>query len=138
MIQGIIEILSADEPFKEMVGLNAARTKPKIYWVVCPATEKIPYVVLSIASNSPNQNQDDVSSVDQVLFQAFTYTDDPEKADEIDVAMRWLIEGKKITTSTVYFQRIYAVNQQDGFDKEAQKPFRVTTYGCFPARQRPT
>lgn len=138
MIQGIIEILSADEPFKTLVGLNAARTKPKIYWVVCPATEKTPYVVLSIASNNPNQNKDDVSTVDQTTFQAFTYTDDPEKADEIDTAMRWLIEGKNITTSSVKFQRIYSVNQQDGFDKEAQKPFRVTIYQCFPVRQRPT
>lgn len=138
MIQGIIEILVNDATLVSALGENAAGTKPPIYWVFCPDTEKTPYIILRISSNQMNQVKDITSTLDQITFEAYVYGRSAEQTDAIDQAMRFAIEGKKITTSTIYFHRIYAENQADGFDKEAQKPYRVTTYTAITRRDIPT
>lgn len=138
MIQGVIEILSDNVDLVALVGMNKAATKPKIYWVVCPDQEQAPYVILRISGNNPNQVKNQVSSVDSVSFEAYTYGTSPEQTDEIDTALRFAAEGRNITTDTVFFQRIFCVGQSDGYDKDAQKPFRVTSYTAMVQRTIPT
>lgn len=138
MIQGVIEILKDNAEFVAAVGQNLSTTKPKVYWVVCPQQEKTPYVILRIAANDMNQNKDEPSTLDSVTFEVYTYADSPEDTDEIDNSSRIALEGKKIQTTTMYFHRLYAINQQDGFDKEALKPYRVTSYVAMLRRVLPT
>lgn len=138
MIQGVIEILSEDAAACAAVGRNKADTKPKFYWVQVGENESTPYVCMAILSNQPNQVKDIVSSLDSVTFGAYTYASTPEKTDEISRAMRLAMEGQHWMTEDVEFDRIFLINQQDGIDKEAQRPFRLDTYTAIIKRPATT
>lgn len=134
MIQGIIEIVVADAPLVSLVGMNVAGTKPKIYWIRAGDKEATPYIILALAGSQPNQVKDITSTLDTDTFNAFIYADSPEETDAIEMAFRTAIEGRKITTTTVYFHRIWKIGGNDGFDKDALRPFRVSQYNTQTAR----
>lgn len=128
MIQGIIEIVSENADACAAVGRNVANTKPKFYWVVVGENEKPPYVCFAMLGNQPTQVKNETSSLDSVTFGAYIYGHSPERTDAIQRALRSALEYQHITTADCYFHRIFLVNEVDGFDKEAQKPFRLATY----------
>lgn len=134
MIQGIIQILTENAPFVAAVGMNLANTKPKVYWVRAGTNEKIPYVILATVARAPNQVKDITSTLDTDTVNAYIYADSPEEADSIEQLLRAAIEGKKITTDTVYFHRIWMIGASDGFDNEAQRPFRLSQYNTQTQR----
>lgn len=138
MIQGIIEILSENADACAAVGLNVAETKPKFYWVVVGEKETPPYVCFAVLSSQPNQVKDITSSLETVTFGAYIYGSSPERTDAIQRALRSALEYQHITTEDCYFHRIYLVNEVDGFDKEAQKPFRLATYTAMYRRVNTT
>lgn len=134
MIQGIIEILNADVDFVNEVGMNVANTKAKVYWIRCGDNEKTPYVILALQATEPNQVKDGTSTLDTDTFNAFVYADSPEKTDSIEMALRTALEGQQITTDTVYFHRIWKIGGNDGYDKDANRPFRVSTFQSMTQR----
>ena len=133
MIHGIIEILLDDANFVSKVG-NGPGNTGKVYWVIAPQDAKIPYVILTTTGNNPNQNKDAPSTYDSPTFSAFVYAESPEQCDQIDVALRLAVEVKNVQTETIYFYRVYMINQADGYDREAQKVFRETSYGVLLKR----
>lgn len=92
MIKGVTYILETDAGFQTRVGQNAALTKYKVYPVIAPQTEIIPYSVVrmtykellhkgrtgsnrnsfevSFTVNSYHKNYDDVDLLDQAVIQA--------------------------------------------------------------------
>lgn len=138
MITGIKEILDANATVTGLVGMNSRENKPKIYWVVCPETEKVPYVILSILGNSPNNNKDDSSTLDDLKFAAFIYTTNPESAEEISEAIRAALELKNVTAGGKLYYRIRYVSENDGFDKDANLPYRVASYSALIKRELTT
>lgn len=138
MITGIKEILDADTTVTTLVGMNSRDNKPKIYWVVCPETEKPDYVILSLLGNTPNNNKDDSSTLDDMTIAAFIYTTNPEKAEQISEAIRAALELKNVTAGGKLYYRIRYVSENDGYDKEARLPYRVASYKAMLKRELPT
>jgi len=139
MIQGIIEILSEDATLCALVGDNKAATKPKFYWVVAGDEEKVPYIILVVTGNLPTNVKDQPSMYDQISFDCYIYARSVEQADDMDQAIRLALEQKTITTDAgFYFHRIVFNGQKDGYDKEAQKPFRLTSFIAHVKRDIPT
>lgn len=138
MITGISEILTDDATVTALVGMNTRENKPKIYWVVCPDGEKPTYVILSLLGNSPNNNKDDSSTLDDTRFAAFIYTTNPEEAEEISAAIRAALELKNVTAGGKLYYRIRYVSENDGYDKDARLPYRVATYSAMWKREIPT
>jgi len=92
MIKGVTYILKNDVTFQTIVGQNAALSKYKVYPVIAPQTEIIPYSVVRMTSKellhkgqsgsnrnsyevnfsvaSYHKNYDDVDLLDQAVIQA--------------------------------------------------------------------
>jgi len=134
MIQGLIEIANANVALVNLVGMNKAGTKPKIYWVIAGQQEVTPYIIFALAGTQPNQVKDVTSTLEQDTVNAFVYSENPEEADEIERALRNAIELSDTSTSTVYFHRIYKIGGNDGYDKDALKPYRVSVYSVMSQR----
>lgn len=134
MIQGIIEIANSNVDLVNLVGMNKAGTKPKIYWVIAGQEEKTPYIIFALAGTQPNQVKEITSTLEQDTFNAFVYADSPEQTDEIERALRVAIELSDAATSTVYFHRIWKVAGNDGHDKDALRPYRVSVYNAMSQR----
>lgn len=134
MIQGIIEIANANVDLVNLVGMNKANTKPKIYWVIAGTQEVTPYIIFALAATQPNHVKEITSTLETDTFNAFIYADSPEQTDEIERALRVAIELSDAATSTVYFHRIWKVGGNDGYDKDALRPYRVSVYNAMSQR----
>jgi hypothetical protein len=138
MIQGPIELLTEDADVVAAVGNNALGSKSKISWAVCPDTESAPYMILSVQSNAPVQVKGETSSLDRVQFAVFSYSSSPEKVDVMDRAGRAALEQVGVTAGGYFFHRIFFVTQNDGYDRDAKLPYRVSIYEAQVQRTQPT
>lgn len=134
MIQGPIEILNEDTAVQTLLGLNKAGDKYKNYWVFSPEPENVPYQVLFMTGNNPTNIKDENSPLDNVQFIIRTYDKVVERADSIAAASRAALENKNFEAGGYTFQRIYLVDQKDGYDNAALLPFRDSTYQSMVQR----
>lgn len=138
MIQGPIEILNADTTVRSLVGQNKAADKYKNYWVFAPETEEVPYQILFMTGNDPSNHKQHPSDVDHVRFSLRTYHTVAERTDALASASRAALEGKNVTAGGYLFQRIWLVDQRDGYDNAAKLPFRESIYSSHVERTVPT
>jgi hypothetical protein len=114
MIAGINEILVEDAGVQTAVGQNAASSKYKVYPIVAPSGEALPYITTSRVSNAPNLNKDSVSSLDLQSFAVHVHSNSYDGIDDMAEAVRNALNNKRSTTEAGYlFDRIWYSNEYD-------------------------
>jgi hypothetical protein len=114
MIAGINEILVEDSGVQTAIGQNAAADKYKVYPIVAPVGETLPYLTTSRVANSPNQNKDLVSSLDDVAFAVHVHAGSYDGIDDLSEVVRTALDNKRSVTDTGYsFDKIRYSNEYD-------------------------
>lgn len=114
MIAGVNEILSEDAGVIAAIGMNAAATKVKVYPVVAPSGEELPYLTTSRVANIPTHAKGEVSSLDVVSFAVHVHAESYDDIDNISEAVRVALDQKSSVTETGYqFLEIWYANEYD-------------------------
>lgn len=136
MMQGVIEILLDDVPYRNLVGLTADGTKYKVFPVVCPQTEKYNYTIATKTATSPIDCKGSISGYDQVNFTLLHYGLNYIDADSLHELSRSALDMRSsITENGIYFDEIRFVTDQDLFDNEAQLYVRKADYTAIVKRE---
>jgi len=115
MLKGVTYILKTDANFQALVGQNAALSKYKIYPVICPQPEIVPYSVSKITGRrlthkgtaGSNRNVFDVD------FIVASYHKNYDDVDALDNAVIQALVPFKGTANGVLFK---SIEFQDSFD----------------------
>jgi hypothetical protein len=114
MIAGINEILNENEGVIAAVGLNAADTKVKVYPIVAPPGESLPYLTTSLAGNAPTLYKGLPSSLDAPTFAVNVHAGSYDEVTTIGEAVREALDEKTSVTEAGYaFDRIWYTNEYD-------------------------
>ena len=127
MIKGVTHILENDVTFQGIVGRNKALSKFKVYPVIAPQTEIIPYSVVRMTSktlqhkgsNGSNRNSFEVS------FTVNSYHKNYDDVDLLDQAVIQALVPFRGTSNGVVFGYMEFVESQDDY---------VEAYGGLYAR----
>jgi hypothetical protein len=135
MTSGIIEILTDSVTVQGLVGQNRAGTKYKVYPTVCPDTEDQPYVVVSKTSNNTQSQGKDVDSLlDYPTYDIRAYSKNFRTTEEISEACRAAVDNMASVTDVCEFRRIWAINDYDAFDNDAELYVHILTIGAEQVR----
>lgn len=114
MIAGINEILNEDAGVIALVGQNAAASKTKVYPVVAPSGESLPYLTTSLVSTGPNLHKGSGSTLDAPSFAVNVHANSYDGLTGISEAVRAALDQKASVTEAGYeFVRIWYANEYD-------------------------
>lgn len=141
MISGIIEILIEDYQVQNLVGMNKAGQKYKVYPVVCPQGEEQPYQVAfrTSAGALPSLTKDIRSELEYPTVNIVSYAKSYRQAEVIAEATRAALERSGYDTDAGYdFNSIWLVQERDLFDDSAQLFAIEQQFQCELKRPIPT
>lgn len=132
MTSGIIEILVEDTGVQNMVGRNAADTKYKVYPVVAEQGEEQKYITVFKAQNDPvtSLTKDLASELDYPRVTVACWSVSFRESELMFEAVRLALDNQSMDTNAGYlFNRIWLVNDRDGFDVSARMYVHVAEFG---------
>lgn len=141
MTSGIVEILIEDIQVQNLVGLNRAGNKYKIYPVVCPQGEEQPYqcVYRGSAGSIPSLTKDIRSELDYPTVTVMSYAKSYRQAEVLAEATRVALERSDYITDAGYqFNSIWLVQERDLFDDSSQLYAIEQQFQCELKRVIPT
>lgn len=141
MTSGIIEILIEDYQVQQLVGLNKASTKFKVYPIVCPQGEVQPYQVVfrSSAGAIPSLTKDIRSELEYPTVNVISYAKNYRDAEILAEATRAALERSGYDTDAGYvFNSIWLAQERDLFDEASQLYGVEQQFQCELKRQIPT
>jgi hypothetical protein len=117
MIKGITYILETDATFQTRVGYNVALTKYKVYPVIAPQTENIPYSVVRMTDKTllhKGRSGDNRNSF-EVTFTVHSYHKNYDDVDILDQAVIQALVPFRGTSNGVSFGYIEFVSSSDDY-----------------------
>lgn len=131
MIQAAIQILIADTPYKNAIGLNKAGTRRKVYPVVADKDEEPPFAVAYISSADPNSS----TCHDEPVFELIHCSRPDEtggaylKVHDLAEKARTALEAHSGVESTSGLDvKFFLINYKDGYDANNNLIQRISTY----------
>jgi hypothetical protein len=135
MTSGIIEILLDDTGVTTLVGLSGS--KYKIFPVVAPQQTEPPYLTVFKGSNNSTTSlsKDEISGLDYPIVTVNCWSKVFRDTELLFEAVRTALDNKQSDTDVGYvFNRIWLVDDRDGFDNEQQLYVHVCTFGLEQKR----
>lgn len=127
ILNAINHILANDATVSSLTGLNSREDKPKVYPVVAPSAETEPYIVTRVAGR--DRMGKDSSCGYTWTVEVASYAKSRDEALELSEAARTAIEGQAAgTVNGVSFGSAEMTNDEDGFDKDHECYYRLSTY----------
>lgn len=131
MTSGIIEILTDSVGVQNLVGMNVASDKYKVYPFKAPQQEKGPYIVVAKTANSTqSQGKEIESTLDYPTYDVLHYAKNFRTTEELHEATRAALDNMSSITEVCEFRRIWLVTDRDAFDESAEMYVHVSTYGA--------
>ena len=137
MTSGFIEILRENAGVQAVVGLNRAGDKYKVYPVRAPQSEEIDYVTVFKTQNDAaiSLTKDLPSQLDYPRVTVVSWSKVFRRTEMMFEACRLALDGGGFITDAGYlFQRIWLIDDRDGFDNEAQLYCHIATFGVEEKR----
>lgn len=133
MLKGVTYILETDSTFQSVVGQNKALTKYKIYPVIAPQTEIIPYSVVRITGKEMTHKGRPTGyrNVFTVSFTVSSYHKNYDDLDTLDNAVVQALVPFRGSSNGVTFGYIEFVSSYDDYvDAYGGLYARVTTFSA--------
>lgn len=106
----------------------AAIVGAKVYWGVAPQGATVPFVVLNVVGNVPNDTKSGVSDVDAFAIQIDSYTATYEQLQDLDRKVRTAIDKQTGTWDGIVVDGIRYLTSRDDFENEPQERRRSSDY----------
>lgn len=121
MTSGIIQILVNNAAVQALARLNQAGDKYKVYPVRADQKEKAPYITVWKSSNDPVTSTDktEPSHLDYPQVTVSCYSTSFREGELMAEAVRNALDYKSLTSAGYDLQKIWLVNDRDGYDPEA-------------------
>lgn len=137
MTSGIIEILKENAGVQALVGENAAAGKYKVYPVVAPQGESIPYITVFKGLNDPlsSLTKDLESMLDYPRVTVTCWHKNFRPTEEMFEAVREALDNQGFTDAAGYdFERVWLIDDRDGFDPQSNLYCHVAVFGVEQKR----
>lgn len=135
MTSGIIEILIENAGVQTIVGQSGF--KYKVYPVVAPQRTEPPYITVFKGQNNAvlSLSKDIESQLDYPLVTVNCWSKNFRETELIHEAVRAALDNQGFTTDAGYvFNRVWLVDDRDGFDQEQNFYVHVAVYGVEEKR----
>jgi hypothetical protein len=133
MINGVIEILVENAGVQTAIGLDKDALRYKVFPVLCPPTEVVPYMICALSGSTPTLSKELASDLDLESFEIFIFTQTYEQGHNIDLAIRAALDNARGTTDTtlVHFDKIWFTSRRDAQVQGREGIYtRVVSYAC--------
>ena len=100
----------------------------KCYPGVAPQKAAVPFVVLSVVGNDPNDTKSGVSDVDAFRIQIDSYAASYDGCQDLDRKCRTAIDKYMGTSSGIYIDGVRYLSSQDFFENDPQEYRRSSDY----------
>lgn len=137
MTSGIIEILTENAGVQTIVGLNERGDKYKIFPVVAPQKTEPNYITVFKGQNNAtiSLSKDLESMLDYPLVTINSWSKSFRDTELMFEAVRDALDNQGFTTDAGYtFNRVWLVDDRDGFDNEQQLYVHVAVFGVEEKR----
>lgn len=132
MTSGIIEILREDSGVQALAGLNEAGSKYKIFPVIAPQDEKPPYITVFMSQNDPvtSLTKREESQLDYPRVTVNSWAKNFRPSELMGEAVRNALDNQSAITDAGYtYNRIWLIDDRDGYDSERKMFVHVSTFG---------
>jgi hypothetical protein len=121
MTSAIIQLLVSNAGVQAVAGLNKAGTKYKVFAVVADQEEIVPYITVYKAQNNPevSTSKDEISDLDYPRVVVSCFSTNFRESELMFEAVRIALDNKSAIQSGYILQRIWLVDDRDGWDKDA-------------------
>lgn len=136
MTSAIIQILVANAGVQSVVGLNKAGTKYKVYPVRADQDEIQPYITVFKGQNDPilATSKDEVSQLDYPRITISCWAIEFRDTELMFEAVRNALDNDSSTFGSYNIQRLWIVDDRDGWDPESKLYVHVAVYGVEQKR----
>lgn len=137
MTSGIIEILRENAGVQGSVGQNERGDKYKIFPVVAPPNTEGPYLTVFKSSNNStvSLSKDIQSQLDYPLVTVNSWSKVFRETELLSQAVRSALDNQGFSTDAGYvFNRIWLVDDRDGFDEQRDMYVHISVYGVEEKR----
>ena len=120
MTSGIIQILVNNVAIQALARLNSAGTKYKVYPVRADQKEKAPYITVFKFFNDPitSSDKDEPSGLDYPKVRVACWSTTFRESELMAEAVRAALDYKSLTSVGYDLQKIWLVDDRDGFDPD--------------------
>jgi hypothetical protein len=131
MTSAIIQLLVANAGVQALVGMNNANTKFKVYAVVADQGEVAPYVTVYKAQNNSESatSKDEISDLDYPRIVVSCFSTAFRESELMFEAVRIALDNVSAIQSGYILQRIWLVDDRNGWDQGASLFTHQATFG---------
>ena len=128
MIDGVISILKDDSTLTTDVGLNKAGTTVKVYPVVCPQGEEMPYIICAITGCSEKECKDIIGHPQDETFDILVYAKNYTDVSAIELRAIEILTEFSGNSSDSHISEIILQTHRDLFDNDRKAYVRVASF----------